>query len=88
MERDNVKRFVNGLGENLLTTSQVIKMFKDNGLWCDQAAVSCLARQGRFNARKIAGLWVFDQESVERDILQLIETKQKNRGTTNANQQT
>lgn len=79
---------------DVITTPEVIKLYRDNGIPCDQATVSCLARQGRFKGRKIAGAWVVHSDSVMDDIRQLKKWKattfRKNntREGDNANQQT
>jgi len=65
------------LGE-MITTPEVIDLYQANGIACDQATVSCLARQGRFRAGKLAGSWVFDKHTVLDDIEYLKGLRQQN----------
>lgn len=74
--------------QEIITTKDVINLFRKFDLPCDAITVSCLARQGRFSARKIGTNWVFDKGSVLDDILCLKVQRQKNMEETDADQQT
>jgi len=71
-----------------ITTPEAIQLYEAHGLKCDQTTISCLARQGRFQGRKMAGSWVFTRASVLADIRLLKITSRRNRKeVSHANQQ-
>jgi len=68
IDPDKIPDHPDNLSGEWITTPEVIALFTMHGIPCDQATVSGLARQGRYIAKKMAGSWVFDRQTVMQDI--------------------